>query len=141
MAVPRRMSDVDQEQKRPLTLTRAGTLGLSRPVESGQVKQSFSHGRSKTVAVEVRKKRIILPGQSAEPAKAEAADAPVVARATAAASPAPAPEIGEQARRVVSTPRALTAAEQAGRMRALQDARKADEEARYRAVIAEEESR
>jgi translation initiation factor IF-2 len=141
MVVPKRMSDVDQEQKRPLTLTRAGTLGLSRPVESGQVKQSFSHGRSKTVAVEVRKKRIILPGQSAEPAKAEAADAPVVARATAAASPAPAPEIGEQARRVVSIPRALTAAEQAGRMRALQDARKADEEARYRAVIAEEESR
>src|SRR5665213_1857863 len=75
MAVRKRMSDVDQEQKRPLTLTRSGTLGLSRPAESGQVKQSFSHGRSKTVAVEVRKKRIILPGQSPEPAKAEDAAA------------------------------------------------------------------
>jgi len=135
------MSDVDQEQKRPLTLTRTGTLGLSRPAEAGQVKQSFSHGRSKTVAVEVRKKRIILPGQAPEPAKAEAAAAPVVARAPMAAPAAPAPEAGDAARRVVSIPRALTAAEQAGRMRALQDARKADEEARYRAVIAEEESR
>jgi translation initiation factor IF-2 len=141
MAVRKRMSDVDQEQKRPLTLTRTGTLGLSRPAEAGQVKQSFSHGRSKTVAVEVRKKRIILPGQAPEPAKAEAAAAPVVARAPMAAPAAPAPEAGDAARRVVSIPRALTAAEQAGRMRALQDARKADEEARYRAVIAEEESR
>jgi translation initiation factor IF-2 len=114
---------------------------LSRPAEAGQVKQSFSHGRSKTVAVEVRKKRIILPGQAPEPAKAEAAAAPVVARAPMAAPAAPAPEAGDAARRVVSIPRALTAAEQAGRMRALQDARKADEEARYRAVIAEEESR
>ena len=138
------MSDVDQEQKRPLTLTRSSTLGLSRPVESGQVKQSFSHGRSKTVAVEVRKKRIILPGQSAEPVKAEAAAAPAVARAPLSAptpAPAPAPDAGEAARRVVSIPRALTAAEQAGRMRALQDARKADEEARHRAVLAEEDRR
>ena len=136
------MSDVDQEQKRPLTLTRSGTLGLSRPAESGQVKQSFSHGRSKTVAVEVRKKRIILPGQSPEPAKAEDAAAPVVARAPLTApTPAPTPEAGDAVRRVVSIPRALTEAEQAGRMRALQDARKAGEEARHRAVIAEEESR
>jgi translation initiation factor IF-2 len=145
MAVPKRMSDVDQEQKRPSLTLRSGTLGLNRPAESGQVKQSFSHGRSKTVAVEVRKKRIILPGQSAEPAKAEAAAAPAVARApltlpTAPATPA-APEAGETARRVVPIPRALTAAEQAGRLRALQDAQKADVEARERAVIAEEDRR
>jgi translation initiation factor IF-2 len=46
----------EQEQKRPLTLVRTGTrLELRRPVETGQVRQSFSHGRSKTVTVEVRK--------------------------------------------------------------------------------------
>jgi translation initiation factor IF-2 len=138
------MSDVDQEQKRPLTLTRPGTLGLNRPVESGQVKQSFSHGRSKTVAVEVRKKRIILPGQS-EPAKAEATGTPTALRAPNPAAPAPivapAPETGEVARRVVPIPRALTAAEQAGRLRALQDAQKADVEARQRAVLIEEDQR
>src|SRR5215475_9203148 len=114
MAVRKRMSDVDQEQKRPSLTLRSGTLGLNRPSEPGQVKQSFSHGRSKTVAVEVRKKRIIMPGQSAEPAKAEAAAAPVVARAPLtmpAPTPAPAPEPGDAARRVVPIPRALTADE------------------------------
>jgi translation initiation factor IF-2 len=134
------MSDVDQEQKRPLTLTRTGTLGLSRPAESsGQVKQSFSHGRSKTVAVEVRKKRIIMPG-TPEPTKAEAA-APIVARTPSAAPMPDTTTEAAPARRVVQMPRALTADEQAGRLRALQNARKSDEEARYRAVIAEEDRR
>jgi translation initiation factor IF-2 len=138
------MSDVDQEQKRPSLTLRSGTLGLNRPAESGQVKQSFSHGRSKTVAVEVKqKRRIILPSGGTEPVKAEAVE-PAVARAPLIGptpAPATAPEAGDVARRVVSIPRALTAAEQAGRMRALQDARKADEEASRRAVIEEEESR
>jgi translation initiation factor IF-2 len=143
MAVRERMSDVDQEQKRPLTLRTGGTLGLNRPIESGQVKQSFSHGRSKTVAVEVKKRRIILPGAAPETLKTEEA-APVVARAPGsgpAAAPAT-PEAAEPARRAaIAIPRALTADERAGRLRAVQDARKADEDARYRAVIAEEESR
>jgi translation initiation factor IF-2 len=138
------MSDVDQEQKRPLTLRTGGTLGLNRPAESsGQVKQSFSHGRSKTVAVEVRKKRLIMPGAAPEPVKAEAA-APAVARAplsAPSAAPSGAPETAEPARRVVSIPRSLTADERAGRLRAVQDAQKADAEARHRAVILEEESR
>ena len=73
------MSDAtEQEQKRPLTLARpGGRLELRKGVETGQVRQSFSHGRSKTVTVEVRKKRAIGPG-SAEPGKPEAA--PSVAR-------------------------------------------------------------
>ena len=58
------MSDTtEQEQKRPLTLARTGgRLELRKGVETGQVRQSFSHGRSKTVTVEVRKKRVIGPG-------------------------------------------------------------------------------
>ncbi|HTZ35820.1 MAG TPA: translation initiation factor IF-2, partial [Stellaceae bacterium] len=133
------MSDVEQEQKRPSLTLRSGTLGLNRPSEPGQVKQSFSHGRSKTVAVEVRqKRRIIMPGGAPEPAKAEAAPAVARAPTTAPASaPAAAPEPGEAPRRIVATPRALTADERAGRIRALQDARKADEDARYRAAIVE----
>jgi len=57
------MSDAnEQEQKRPLTLSRSGgRLELRKSVEMGQVRQSFSHGRSKTVTVEVRKKRTIGP--------------------------------------------------------------------------------
>jgi translation initiation factor IF-2 len=138
------MSDVDQEQKRPSLTLRSGTLGLNRPSEPGQVKQSFSHGRSKTVAVEVRpKRRLILPGQP-EPAKAEAA-APATARAPSSpASPDPLTpsETGEPARRVVSIPpRALTADERASRLRVVQDAQKADAEARHRAIVAEEDRR
>ena|SRR5580704_7738415 len=134
------MSDVDQEQKRPLTLTRTGTLGLARPAESGQVKQSFSHGRSKTVAVEVRKKRVIVPGAAPEPVKADAAPAAVARSPLSVASPTP--ETAEPAaRRVVSIPRSLTADERAGRLRAVQDAQKADVEARQRALLAEEDRR
>jgi translation initiation factor IF-2 len=144
MAVRGRMSDVDQEPKRPLTLRTGGTLGLNRPSEPGQVKQSFSHGRSKVVAVEVRKKRIIMPGAAApEPAKAEPAAAPAAARAplTMPVSATPAPAEGETSRRVVPMPRSLTADERAGRLRAVQDAQKADVEARNRAALAEEDRR
>ena len=39
-------------------------LGLKRTVETGKVKQSFSHGRSNTVVVEVKKRRILgRPGE------------------------------------------------------------------------------
>jgi translation initiation factor IF-2 len=124
----------EQEQKRPLTLARAGgRLELRKSVETGQVRQSFSHGRSKPVQVEVRKRRVI--GLPAQPGRAEAA--PAVAREQAPAQPIPL----EPARRSVSLPRALTAEEKAGRVRAVHDARKADEEARRRAALAEADRR
>jgi translation initiation factor IF-2 len=40
-------------------------LGLGGASRSGQVKQSFSHGRTKAVAVEVKRKRVIVPKQGA----------------------------------------------------------------------------
>jgi translation initiation factor IF-2 len=128
------MSDAnEQEQKRPLTLARTGgRLELRKSVEMGQVRQSFSHGRSKTVTVEVRKKRTIGPHESA---RAEAS--PVVALDPASARPV----IQEPARPPVVIPRALTAEEKAGRVRALHDARKADEEAHRRAALAEADRR
>jgi translation initiation factor IF-2 len=129
------MSDAnEQEQKRPLTLARTGgRLELRKSVEMGQVRQSFSHGRSKTVTVEVRKKRTI--GPALEPGRAEAS--PVVALDQAPARPA----TQEPVRPPVTFPRALTAEEKAGRVRAVHDARKADEEARRRAALAEADRR
>jgi translation initiation factor IF-2 len=128
------MSDAnEQEQKRPLTLARTGgRLELRKGVEMGQVRQSFSHGRSKTVTVEVRKKRTIGPHESG---RTEAS--PVVALDTASARPV----TQEPARPPVVIPRALTAEEKAGRVRALHDARKADEEAHRRAALAEADRR
>src|SRR5512133_1362471 len=68
-------------------------LGLKRTVETGQVKQSFSHGRSNTVVVEVKRRRILAPGAAPEaPVVEQAAPAPVAAPAPAAPPrPAPAP--------------------------------------------------
>ncbi|MGC2203588.1 MAG: translation initiation factor IF-2 associated domain-containing protein, partial [Stellaceae bacterium] len=125
----------EQEQKRPLTLGRSGgRLELRKPVETAQVRQSFSHGRSKSVTVEVRKKRTITPG-AADTARAEAA--PAVAREQQVSRPPAA----EPTRRTVVLPRALTAEEKAGRARAVHDARKADEEAQRRAALAEADRR
>src|SRR5690242_20738509 len=106
----------DQDQKRPLTLRSAGTLGLRRPVETGQVRQSFSHGRSKAVTVEVRKKRVITLGAPAESGRPEPV-APVVARAQ------PETPAVEPVRRSPTLLRSLTEEERAGRVRAVQDAR------------------
>ncbi len=137
MVVSDRMTEAneqDQEQKRPLTLRSGGTLGLRKPVEAGQVRQSFSHGRSKQVTVEVRKKRVLTPGSAPEPTGPE--PAPAVSRADPAG-----PAQAEPARRLVIVPKTLTEEERAGRFRALKDARKADEEAQYRAALAEADRR
>src|SRR5215204_6297786 len=128
MVVSKRMTEAneqdtnehEQDQKR-LTLRSGGTLGLRRPIETGQVRQSFSHGRSKAVTVEVRKKRVVVPG-AAEPGRPEAV--PAVAHGQPATAPSPSP-----------------AEEHATRVRVLQDARKADEDSRRRAALAEAESR
>src|SRR5260370_37354877 len=99
----------EQEKKRLRTRAgRGGRLELRKSVETGQVRQSFSHGRSKTVTVEVRKKRKIGPGS--EPGRAE--PMPTVPREQAA----PRPATLEPARRPVGIPRALTAEAKAGRV-------------------------
>ena len=74
---------------KPKLGTRA-PLGLKRTVETGKVKQSFSHGRSNTVVVEVKKRRILgRPGEAdAAPAPEPAAPPP----APAARAPEPAPK-------------------------------------------------
>ncbi|KUO57071.1 MAG: hypothetical protein APF78_11165, partial [Sphingomonadales bacterium BRH_c3] len=42
-------------------------LGLKRAVDAGEVKQTFSHGRTNKVAVEVKRRRkLVKPGE--EPA-------------------------------------------------------------------------
>lgn len=66
------MTDTDGKtsNKKPLTLS-AKTLTLKKGSEGGHVRQSFTHGRSKTVTVEVKKKRIILPNQQNDGGKSE----------------------------------------------------------------------
>ncbi len=56
----------DDTNNKP-TLTRK-PLTLSRSLESGEVKQTFSHGRTNKVVVEVKRKKLVgKPGFVAEP--------------------------------------------------------------------------
>jgi translation initiation factor IF-2 len=113
-----------------LSLRPAGRLELGRTVDAGSVKQSFSHGRTKTVQVEVRKTRPGAPKpaftaapQPALPANIGGPPRPVAVAAPAAATgPKPASAGGRPApgpARPGMGGRALTAAELATRQRAL----------------------
>ncbi|AEO50328.1 translation initiation factor IF-2 [Rhodospirillum rubrum F11] len=57
----------DKDRKAPLSLSPKGKLELKKSAETGQVRQSFSHGRSKVVQVEVRKSKK-RPATSGDPA-------------------------------------------------------------------------
>ncbi len=103
-----------------------GKLELRKPIETGQVRQSFPHGRTKTVQVEVRKKR----ATNATPEKPVESAAPTVAVAPAAAKPAT-PSV----RRAAVLPQGLTEEEKAHRVRALKGAIRADEESRRQALV------
>ena len=124
----------DQDRKAPLKLS-PGKLELKKTVETGQVRQSFSHGRSKAVTVEVRKKRTFAQGVGG--VLHEVKDGPRLDHI-----PAPVQTMEAVVAKRSLTPHPthdLTSNEKAVRVRALQDALKADEEARRRAV--EEELR
>ncbi|NKB55348.1 MAG: translation initiation factor IF-2 [Alphaproteobacteria bacterium] len=49
-------------QESKLSLNKPGRLELKKTVETGQVRQSFSHGRTKAVTVEVKRKRTFERG-------------------------------------------------------------------------------
>ena len=52
------MAEINEnEPKKSLSLSRPGRLELKKTVDAGSVRQSFPHGRTKTVQVEVKKKR------------------------------------------------------------------------------------
>src|SRR5262252_9305534 len=55
-------NDTDTTTRKPLKLSSPGKLELKKTVDGGQVRQSFPHGRTKTVAVEVKKKRTYTQG-------------------------------------------------------------------------------
>lgn len=111
------------------------TLSLKPRVETGTVRQSFSHGRSKQVVVEKRGKRRI--DGTPEPQAAEVAKPAPAAPTPAPARPAPPRNAGSG---VVL--RTLTEDERSARASALADAkvreveerRQAEEEAQRRAV-------
>jgi translation initiation factor IF-2 len=111
-------------------------LGIKRTVETGKVKQSFSHGRSNTVVVEVKKRRILgKPGEAPEAPKTPE-PAPEAKKPEAPAKPAaPAPraprvsQADEISRRKEMQERLLREAEEA-RLTVLEEARRREERAK-----------
>jgi translation initiation factor IF-2 len=117
-------------------------LGLKRTVETGKVKQSFSHGRSNTVVVEVKKRRILgRPGEAppAEAPKPEpVAEAPKPAPKPAAPAPRKPSEQDQIAQRKELQEKLLREAEEA-RLAALEEARRRED--RTKVEQSEEERR
>ena len=130
-----------KEQDAKLSLNKPGRLELKKTVETGQVRQSFSHGRTKAVTVEVKKKRTFERGATGGMKEVKKgaqtlglkSDTPVAIPTTGESQLTD----GERATRL----RALnSAAEQAERDKALEAERKLREEEEARKK-AEEEAR
>lgn len=135
----------DTDDTGKLTLKAPQRLELKKTVGSGQVRQSFSRGRTKAVTVEVKKKRYVPGSGAAATPLPAAAPAPTlsVEPSPAAATPPPAPPA--QAPAAADSPpaqrsargrvvlKSLTEDEKAARARALDGARIHDEDVRRKA--------
>ncbi len=109
--------------KKKLSLSRGGRLEIKKTVDGGQVRQSFSHGRTKAVAVEVRRKRTFA--QSADGRMTEVKEIPQTPEpepVKAAPEPVDTPEAAGQ--RI--QPHTLTDQEKAARARALDGLKQAE---------------
>jgi translation initiation factor IF-2 len=109
------------------------TLNLRRTVESGHVRQSFSHGRSKSVLVEKKKRRSIGSGGAAAADETkEKPQAKTAAKEAPAKEAAPKPAASKQRRSGVVL-KQLSEEEKGARAKALADARVREAEERERA--------
>src|SRR5262245_20843336 len=106
----------EEESKKSLKLSRPGRLELKKTVDAGQVRQSFPHGRSKAVSVEVKRKRTFAPGAGG---RMEVITEPLIPSEVVLHEDATAEE-----RLALHH---LTAGERAARLRALEDAQKHEE--------------
>ncbi|WP_088309712.1 translation initiation factor IF-2 [Novosphingobium sp. B 225] len=112
-------------------------LGLKRSVEAGEVKQTFSHGRTNKVVVEVKRRKLIgKPGEAplaAPPPPPAAPEPAAVAPAPTPRAPAPAAESRQEMQA-----RLLREAEEA-RLAVLEEQTRREQEEKARAL--EEERR
>ena len=138
------MSETKNPDDGKLTLKGPQRLELKKTVGSGQVRQSFSRGRTKAVTVEVKKKRVLADAPGAAPGAAPTAAAAAPALADPGAAPRP-----EQSTPAVAPPapgsnqprpgrgrvvlKTLTTDEKAARAKALDGARQYNEDVRRQA--------
>jgi translation initiation factor IF-2 len=116
------------------------TLNVRRTVESGHVRQSFSHGRSKSVLVEKKKRRAIGGGPAPQAPAEEAKPKPQPRVVAEAPQKKPhAEETPQPSRQKGQVLRQLSEEEKDARSRALKDAREREAE-RARAAQAAAEA-
>ncbi len=103
-------------------------LGLSRAVDAGEVKQTFSHGRTNKVTVEVKRRRKLVKPGEAPPVE------DVVAEPAPAPAPAPAPKVAPKPPAKKAPVSNETAQERVARLQreAEEDRLRSGEEARRR---------
>lgn len=135
------MSDTKDTDDKTLQPPAPKPLSLNRTVEAGQVRQKFSHGRTKAVVVEKKKRRIIPPGEQAVAPAAPVARKPKtpVPQETPAPQPEPEVEATDDANRAGMVLRSLTDEEKDARAQALSLAKEREADDRRRAE--EERSR
>jgi len=105
-------------------------LGIKRSVEAGEVKQTFSHGRTNKVVVEVKRRKIVKPGSA--PAEAEA-PAPAPAPAAAPVQEAPKKPAAPKETAQERSARLQREAEE-DRLRMAEEARRREEEEKQAAL-------
>ncbi len=119
-------------------------LGLKRAVDAGEVKQTFSHGRTNKVAVEVKKRRkLVKPGETPAPAAAPEpapepapAPAPVAKKAPVKKAPPKKDPAGETPQERVAR---LQREAEEDRLRVSQESRKREDQAAKKAADAEKQ--
>ena len=115
-------------------------LGLKRSVEAGEVKQTFSHGRTNKVVVEVKRRKLIgKPGEAPVAAAPEPVAAPAPAPAPVAPAPAPAPRPAASNETPQERVARLQREAEEARLAVLEEQTRRETEARQRAI--EEERR
>jgi len=129
------MSSMSDSDKKP-TLGRR-PLGLKTSVEAGEVKQTFSHGRTNKVVVEVKRRKIMpRPGETAAPEAPVAEPQPTAPQPVARPTPPPPPPVSPTASRETRQElqaRLLREAEEA-RQHSLEAANRRELEERQRAA-------
>jgi len=139
------MSDTKSGDDNTLSVNTKKTLTLKRPgIEQGTVRQNFSHGRTKSVVVETKKRKFTMPGEKHEPVAAPPPP-PAPKPQPQAAAPAPAPAPQREAPRPAPRPapvserpgmvlNELSSSEMEARRRALEGAVAREAEDRARAA-------
>ena len=127
------MSDTKSGDDKTLSVNTKKTLTLKRPgIEQGTVRQSFSHGRTKSVVVETKKRKFALPGDKPEPVAVVQAFKPKPAVTPSA--PVPETPKAPPAERSGMVLNELSTSEMEARRRALEGSKVRENEERQRAA-------